>query len=151
MIMNMARRDDDYDDDDEPMQSFSAITPTRCAELLSSQSVGRVAWQGRDGLQILPVTYVYSDGRIVFRTSPDSVLSALSSPSDVVFEVDDLDQRTHRGWSVVARGQAQAVGESQQLDRPLTDAGVVPWAPGDRNVLIEITPERMTGRTVSAR
>jgi nitroimidazol reductase NimA-like FMN-containing flavoprotein (pyridoxamine 5'-phosphate oxidase superfamily) len=149
MIMDMARRDEDYDD--EPQPSFSAIAPARCAELLSTQSVGRVAWLAPDGLQILPVTYIFSDGRIVFRTSPDSVLSELSNLSDVVFEVDQIDQRNHRGWSVVARGQAQAVVEPREQDRLLTDAGVVPWAPGDRNMLIEITPGKMTGRTVSAR
>ena len=118
---------------------------------MSTQGVGRVAWLAPDGLQILPVTYVFSDGRIVFRTSPDSVLSDLSTLSDVVFEVDEIDQRNHRGWSVVARGQAQAVAEPQELDRLLTDAGLVPWAPGNRNLLLQITPVKVTGRTVSAR
>jgi uncharacterized protein len=148
MIMNMARPDDD---DDYATRSFSAIAPARCTELLSTQSVGRVAWHGPEGLQILPVTYVYYDGSIVFRTSPDSVLSDLSSSTDVVFEIDEIDQRNHRGWSVVASGRAEAVEEPQEVNRLLTDAGVVPWAPGDRNVLIQITPQKVTGRTVSAR
>jgi uncharacterized protein len=147
MIMNMARPDDD----DYATRSFSAIAPARCTELLSTQSVGRVAWHGPEGLQILPVTYVYYDGSIVFRTSPDSVLSDLSSSTDVVFEIDEIDQRNHRGWSVVASGRAEAVEEPQEVNRLLTDAGVVPWAPGDRNVLIRITPQKVTGRTVSAR
>jgi len=149
MIMNMARRDDD-DDYDAP-QSFSAISPTRCRELLSTQSVGRVAWQGSDGLQILPVTYVYYDGSIVFRTAPNSPLSELSGSTDVVFEIDEIDQRNHRGWSVVASGRAEAVDEPQEVTRLLTEAGVVPWAPGDRNMLIQITPQKVTGRTVAAR
>ncbi len=148
--MNMARRDDDYDDYEAP-KSFTAISPSRCTELLFTQSVGRVAWHGPDGLQILPVSYVYYDGRIVFRTSPNSVLSDLSSSTDVVFEIDEIDQRNHRGWSVVASGRAEAVDEPQEAERLLTDAGVVPWAPGDRNVLIQITPQKVTGRTVSAR
>lgn len=147
--MNMARRDDD-DDYDVP-QSFSAISPTRCRELLSTQSVGRVAWQGSDGLQILPVTYVYYDGSIVFRTAPNSPLSELSGSTDVVFEIDEIDQRNHRGWSVVASGRAEAVDEPQEVTRLLTEAGVVPWAPGDRNMLIQITPQKVTGRTVAAR
>ncbi len=148
--MNMGRRDDDDDDYDAP-QSFSAISPTRCAELLSTQSVGRVAWQGPHGLQILPVTYAYYEGSIVFRTAVDSVLSDLSSSTDVVFEIDEIDQHNHRGWSVVASGHAEAVAEQQEADRLLTDAGVVPWAPGLRNVLIQITPQKITGRTVAAR
>ena len=146
--MNMARRDDD--DYDAP-QSFSAISPTHCRELLSTQSVGRVAWQGSDGLQILPVTYVYYDGSIVFRTAPNSPLSELSGSTDVVFEIDEIDQRNHRGWSVVASGLAEAVDEPQEVTRLLTEAGVVPWAPGDRNMLIQITPQKITGRTVAAR
>jgi uncharacterized protein len=149
MIMNMARRDDD--DDYEAPKSFTAISPSRCTELLSTQSVGRVAWHGSDGLQILPVSYVYYDGSIVFRTSPNSVLSDLSSSTDVVFEIDEIDQRNHGGWSVVASGRAEAVDEPREAERLLTDAGVVPWAPGDRNVLIQITPQKVTGRTVAAR
>ena len=78
MIMNMARRDDD--DDYEAPKSFSAISPSRCTELMSTQSVGRVAWQGPDGLQILPVTYVYFDGSVVFRTSPNVAADLSSSP-----------------------------------------------------------------------
>ena len=147
--MNMARRDDD-DDYDAP-QSLSAISPTRCRELLSTQSVGRVAWQGSDGLQILPVTYVYYDGSIVFRTAPNSPLSELSGSTDVVFEIDEIDQRNHRGWSVVASGRAEAVDEPREVTRLLTEAGVVPWAPGDRKMLIQITPQKVTGRTVAAR
>jgi uncharacterized protein len=150
MIMNMARRDDDDDDYDAP-QSFSAIGPTRCRELLSTQSVGRVAWQGSDGLQILPVTYVYYEGSIVFRTSPNSSLSELGGSTDVVFEIDEIDQRNHRGWSVVASGRAEAVDEPKELNRLLIDAGVVPWAPGGRNMLIQISLRKVTGRTVAAR
>ena len=92
--MDMARRDED-DDDYESPDRFSAISPTRCTELLSSQSVGRVAWQSTHGLQILPVTYAYYEGTIIFRTSPNSVLSDLSDLSEVVFEIDELDQRSH--------------------------------------------------------
>jgi uncharacterized protein len=149
MIMNMARPDDD--DDDYATPSFSAISHSRCTELLSTQSIGRVAWQGPKGLQILPVTYAYYDGSIVFRTSPNSVLSDLSSSTEVVFEIDEIDQRNHRGWSVVASGKAEAVEEPLEVNRLLTDAGVVPWAPGERNMLIQITPQKITGRTVAAR
>ena len=125
--------------------------PTRCRELPSTQSVGRVAWQGSDGLQILPVTYVYYDGSIVFRTAPNSLLSELSGSTDVVFEIDEIDQRNHRGWSVGASGGAEAVDEPREVTRLLIEAGVVPWAPGDRNMLIQITPQKVTGRTVAAR
>jgi nitroimidazol reductase NimA-like FMN-containing flavoprotein (pyridoxamine 5'-phosphate oxidase superfamily) len=137
--------------DDEPASEFRAISPTHCQELLESQSVGRIAWQAADGPQILPVTYAWHDGTIIFRTSPYGVLSELIRPTEVALEIDELDQNNRRGWSVVVQGRAQAVAEPDELVRMWTVGGVVPWAAGVRNVFIQITPHKVTGRVVAAR
>ena len=137
--------------DQESRQEFAPISPDRCRELLESQSIGRVAWQAADGPQILPVTYAWYEGTIIFRTSPYSVLSELVRPTEVALEIDDLDQKSHRGWSVVVQGRAQGVAEPDRLVRMWTVGGVVPWAPGVRNVFIQIVPHRVTGRVVAAR
>jgi uncharacterized protein len=137
--------------DDDPTSEFRAITPGRCEELLQSQSVGRVAWQAADGLQILPVTYAWYEGTIIFRTSPYGVLSELIRPTEVALEIDELDQNNRRGWSVVVKGRAQGVAEPDRLVRLWTVGGVVPWASGVRNVFIQITPQRVSGRVVAAR
>lgn len=137
--------------DDEPTGEFRAITPARCQELLQNQSVGRIAWQAADGPQILPVTYAWHEGTIIFRTSPHGVLSELVRPTDVALEIDELDQDSRRGWSVVVQGRAQGVAEPDQLERMWTAGGVVPWAAGVRNVFIQVTPRRVTGRVVAAR
>jgi uncharacterized protein len=137
--------------DDESTSEFHAISPARCEELLESQSIGRVAWQAADGPQILPVTYAWYEGTIIFRTSPYSVLSELVRPTEVALEIDDLDQKSRRGWSVVVQGRAQGVAEPDRLVRMWTVGGVVPWASGVRNVFIQIVPHRVTGRVVAAR
>jgi nitroimidazol reductase NimA-like FMN-containing flavoprotein (pyridoxamine 5'-phosphate oxidase superfamily) len=137
--------------DDDSTSEFRAITPARCEELLQSQSVGRVAWQAADGPQILPVTYAWHEGTIIFRTSPYGVLSELIRPTEVALEIDDLDQNSRRGWSVVVQGRAQGVAEPDQLVRMWTVGSVVPWARGVRNVFIQITPYKVTGRVVAAR
>jgi nitroimidazol reductase NimA-like FMN-containing flavoprotein (pyridoxamine 5'-phosphate oxidase superfamily) len=137
--------------DDEPTGEFRAITQARCEELLQSQSVGRIAWQAADGLQILPVTYAWHEGTIIFRTSPYGVLSELVRPTDVALEIDELDQDSRRGWSVVVQGRAQGVAEPDQLVRMWTVGGVVPWAAGVRNVFIQVAPRRVSGRVVTAR
>ena len=116
-----------------------------------SQTIGRVAWQAADGPQILPVTYAWHDGTIIFRTSPYGVLSELVRPTDVALEIDELDQESRQGWSVVVQGRAQGVAEPDQLVRMWTVGGVVPWASGIRNVFIQIIPRRITGRAVLAR
>ncbi len=137
--------------DQESRQEFAPISPDRCRELLKSQIIGRVAWQAADGPQILPVTYAWHHGTIIFRTSPYGVLSELVRPTDVALEIDELDQENRQGWSVVVQGRAQGVAEPDQLVRMWTVGGVVPWASGIRNVFIQIRPRRITGRALLAR
>ncbi len=137
--------------DEHSTDAFTPISPIRCQELLKSQNIGRVVWQAADGLQILPVTYAVHDGTIIFRTSPYGVLSELIRSTDVALEIDELDQESRRGWSVVLHGRAQGVAEPVQLVRMWTVGGVVPWASGVRNVFIQIVPHRITGREVPAR
>jgi uncharacterized protein len=137
--------------DDGSTSDFRAMSPARCQELIESQTVGRIAWQAADGPQILPVTYAWHEGTIIFRTSPYGVLSELIRPTEVALEIDELDQKNRRGWSVVVQGRSQGVAEPDQLVRMWTVGGVVPWAAGVRNVFIQITPHRVTGRVVAAR
>jgi nitroimidazol reductase NimA-like FMN-containing flavoprotein (pyridoxamine 5'-phosphate oxidase superfamily) len=136
--------------DDEVVPTFSGISRERCVELLQTQTVGRVAWQAARTTEILPVTYVWHENSVIFRTSPYGPLSELNQPTDVAFEIDDVDQQHHKGWSVVVHGRAEGVVRPDQVVRLWAVSGV-PWAPGIRNLLIRITPTRLTGRQVSAR
>ena len=137
--------------DEDSTDEFTLLSRSRCQELLESQSIGRVAWQAADGPQILPVTYAYHDGTIIFRTSPYGVLSELVRPTDVALEIDELDQESRQGWSVLVQGRAQGIAEPDQLVRMWAVGGVVPWASGVRNVFIQIIPHRITGRIALAR
>ena len=121
-----------------------------CLRLLAEARVGRLGFTTPTGPQILPVTYAWHQGMIIFRTSPYGVLSELIRPTAVAFEVDELDQVNRRGWSVVVQGRAQGVAEPDQLVRMWTVGSVVPWAAGVRNVFIQITPHKVTGRVVAA-
>jgi len=49
------------------------------------------------------------------------------------------------------RDGAQGVAEPDQLVKMWTVGGVVPWASEVRNVFIQITPRKITGRVVAAR
>ena len=136
--------------DEDSTDEFKPVSPRRCQELLESQSIGRVAWQAADGPQILPATYAYHDGTIIFRTSPYGVLSELVRPTDVALEIDELDQESRQGWSVVVQGRAQGIAEPDQLVRMWTVGGVVPWASGV-GTYSSRHPRRITGRIAAAR
>lgn len=121
------------------------IDPDECRRLLAAAVVGRVAWVSRAaGLQVLPVNYALADGRIVFTVAQESVLSELSQPVDVAFQVDDLDPTTATGWSILVQGRTVA------FDGDAVSLRALPWAPGSREVAVAIEPGSVSGRSVSA-
>jgi nitroimidazol reductase NimA-like FMN-containing flavoprotein (pyridoxamine 5'-phosphate oxidase superfamily) len=130
--------------------AFRALTQSECEERLAQQSAGRVAWDAPDGPVVLPVSYQLHLGRVSFRTSPYGALSCLAEPTNVAFEVDEIDAAAGTGWSVLVRGRAQAVTSSYELSTLWGLEGVVPWATGSRNLFIAIEPRSTSGRMVRA-
>ena len=101
--------------------------------------MGRIAWTAADGPQLFPVSYVWHDGQVIFRTSPYGVLSELVQRTAVVFEVDDIDQERRLGWSILVRGCAAGIAPDE-LTRPAVMTAALPWASGHRNLIIAVTP-----------
>lgn len=148
--MNIRFSTDDHtrsaEDMSYPAPRVRTISGRECTDLLTTHHVGRVAWSSTTGPQMLPVSYAWSMGSIAFRTSPYGLLSQLIRPTQVVFEIDELDQRLRSGWSVVVHGRAEAVASPAELIQLWTVDGITPWANGIRNLFIAIQPELISGR-----
>jgi uncharacterized protein len=136
------------DSDDRSERHFEALGREQCLDLLDSNHLGRVAWQAADLPQILPVTYATHQGSVYFRTTPDGILSELAQPTRVALEVDELDQQTRSGWSIVLHGRTSAVSEPDALADLWAADSLVPWAGGNRTLFICIRPDRVSGRVV---
>jgi uncharacterized protein len=136
------------DEDDRSERHFEAIGREQCLDLVESNHLGRVAWQAADLPQILPVTYAMYQGLVYFRTTPDGILSELAQPTRVALEVDELDQQTRSGWSIVLHGRTSAVSEPDALADLWAADSLVPWASGNRTLFICIRPDRVSGRVV---
>jgi nitroimidazol reductase NimA-like FMN-containing flavoprotein (pyridoxamine 5'-phosphate oxidase superfamily) len=136
------------DSDDRSERTFEALGREQCLDLLESNHLGRVAWQAADLPQILPVTYAMHQGSVYFRTTPDGILSELAQPTRVALEVDELDQQTRSGWSIVLQGRTSAVSEPDALANLWAADSLVPWAGGNRTLFICIRPDRVSGRVV---
>jgi nitroimidazol reductase NimA-like FMN-containing flavoprotein (pyridoxamine 5'-phosphate oxidase superfamily) len=132
--------------DANPNRRSGRLTQPECIGLLETHSLGRVAWQAADNQQVIPITYIFRSGAAFFRTSPQGILSELMRPTDVALEVDDLDHNKRTGWTVIVYGRAKAVAAPAELVGKGGIDDVLPWAPGVRNLLIQITPSRITGR-----
>jgi nitroimidazol reductase NimA-like FMN-containing flavoprotein (pyridoxamine 5'-phosphate oxidase superfamily) len=111
---------------------------------MGSTSVGRIALVDEDGPVVLPVNYVMDGETVLFRTSPANSIARHLDDARVAFEVDEFDDYTQSGWSVVVRGVASFV-PADELDRD-EQSGPFPWADGVRTLVVRVTPLSITGR-----
>ncbi|MFE0350843.1 pyridoxamine 5'-phosphate oxidase family protein [Streptomyces griseoluteus] len=125
------------------------LAPEECRSLLSTHGVGRIAVRGTDGRPaVVPVNYDVSDGAIVFRTAPDSVVAA-GAGTEVAFEVDRLDEAMSQGWSVLVVGPASMVTDTDVMRRLARHAHSTPWAGGERDMWMSLRPTSLTGRRIT--
>jgi nitroimidazol reductase NimA-like FMN-containing flavoprotein (pyridoxamine 5'-phosphate oxidase superfamily) len=119
-----------------------------CTRLLAERSVGRVAWTGPAGPTVLPVNYVVVDDGIWFRTTAHSSLATEVDDQPVAFQVDEVDEFTRSGWSVLARGTAHVVFDAARL--PRTWSGPETWPSGAHALYVVIEPHVVTGKRLFA-
>ena len=117
-----------------------------CRELLSAGVVGRVSVCTPVGPHIVPVNYAVVDESVVLRTSPYSVLGSHARGSILAFEIDEFDYERQRGWSVVARGRADAVTAAEELDHIRRVWEPRTWASSQRNLYLRVKWSELTGR-----
>lgn len=125
---------------------LSEVPAGECRDLMGSTSVGRVAFVDEDGPVVLPVNYVLDGEHVLFRTSPHNAIARYVDSAMVAFEVDEFDDFTQSGWSVLVRGMAAFIDPDElsadEARRPC------PWADGVRNLIVRITPVKLTGRRI---
>jgi nitroimidazol reductase NimA-like FMN-containing flavoprotein (pyridoxamine 5'-phosphate oxidase superfamily) len=124
---------------------FGALDREECLLLVRWESVGRLA-VARHGFApvVVPVNFVLDGDTILFRTDVgDTTLRLFENPAS--FQVDRFDWYRRIGWSVLIQGNAQLL-TPEEADALDTD--VVPWAPGERDLVVRIVPESISGRRV---
>jgi hypothetical protein len=130
---------------------FEELSIEECRELLGTTTIGRVGFASSGGQLILPVNFSFSAGAVIFRTAATGPLAELASGADdVAFEVDYSGTHSRRGWSVLLNGSAAAV-DAAEVPISTGDPAqqVEPWAEGERELLIRLSPRTITGRRVS--
>ena len=128
--------------------SLVELSRQECFELLAEKVVGRVAYVDDDGPVVLPVNYVLDNETVLFRTSASSLLAAHLRDGTVAFQVDEVDEVTEYGWSVLLRGVATL--EQPKGTGPANHPRPSPWVQGSRNLVVRISPHMLTGRRLLA-
>ncbi len=122
------------------------LSRDRCEELLREHHFGRVAFTAWDGTHILPVSYVFWSGQVVFRTSDEGRLARLRSRTQVAFEIDAIDPERGMAWDVLVRGPSLEITNNWQVGQIWGNPDLIPWMPDMRPLIIAIEPESITGR-----
>ena len=120
------------------------LTPQQCWDLVTQKVVGRVAWCGPQGPTVIPVNFTADGTHVHIRTAAYSTLVQQADDSQVAFEVDDIDEESHAGWSVLMRGRARTHYQDRDPDRaPDT------WVAGARFFRVTIEVDEITGRRLT--
>lgn len=130
---------------------FSEIPEDECLQLLSQRSVGRLAVVRKGRPLVFPVNYAFDGEVVVFRTDPGQKLSG-SPLRKIAFQIDDVDEATGTGWSVLLQGYGYEITNAvDQRSEARLKLPVTPMVPGERRHWIEIIPETITGRRIALR
>ena len=134
---------------DDSEAELRVLPAEECYRLLATHEIGRIGVNAEHYPLILPVNYALDGTTIVFRTGSGIILQA-AEHANVTFEVDDIDRRSRSGWSVLVRGQAEAVGSGhrEELVASTRATGVEPWAPGDRGHWLRLIAHDISGRRI---
>ena len=128
--------------------SLQELSREECFELLVEKVVGRVAYVNDDGPVVLPVNYVVDRESVLFRTSATGTMAGHLRDGTVSFQVDEVDEVTESGWSVLLRGEATF--EQPKGTDPANQPRPSPWVQGSRNLVVRIRPQLVTGRRLLA-
>ena len=112
-----------------------------CWQLLTTTPVGRIAWTTSTGPVVVPVNFAVDGRTIKIRTAAYSAMVQKADVERVAFQVDRIDEATHTGWSVLARGRAEV-----RYGEPEDDSGPEPWPRGPRSATVVIDVDEITGR-----
>lgn len=132
------------------MGELRTLTESECRAHLAQHRTGRVAVVAPDGPHIIPVSYALVDEQVIFRTSPTTLLAAHGPGAVLAFEVERTDGASRSGWSVVARGPADLLLDTREIDHVRRVWEPVPWADGDRDLYLRLSVRELTGRSVGA-
>ena len=125
---------------------LAELSSEECWHHLRSGVIGRLAVNNGNQPDVFPVNYVVDTDRIVIQTAEGTKLAAAMASGNVAFEIDQIDEASRTGWSVVVHGIANEPKALASLMRD-QELDLRPWAGAEgKHRFIEIVPTRLHGR-----
>jgi nitroimidazol reductase NimA-like FMN-containing flavoprotein (pyridoxamine 5'-phosphate oxidase superfamily) len=119
-------------------------------ELLASERLGRLVYNGPDGPTALPVVYKVDAGSLVLGTwdpilfDEDLRTGIAYADYQVAVEVDQIDMPSREGWFVLVRGAAHHL-DTEAERAPFIHTGLEPSVQGVPAHFIRVNPTSIWG------
>ncbi|MCU1450322.1 MAG: hypothetical protein JWP02_2492 [Acidimicrobiales bacterium] len=123
---------------------LEVLAEPECQRLLHSVSFGRVGVATAGVAMILPVNYAMVGDDVVFFTGRGLKLRTAQTQKTMTFQIDAYDAETQSGWSVLVVGNAEEVDTAELYGRRAKV--LAPAAPGERQNIVRIRTDMVTGR-----
>jgi nitroimidazol reductase NimA-like FMN-containing flavoprotein (pyridoxamine 5'-phosphate oxidase superfamily) len=132
-----------------PDETLESLDPRSCERLLAATAFGRLALIEGGLPRLIVLNHTVMGKHLLFRTRDDSLPARLTADGAVVpaaFEVDSALQVDKSGWSVIATGQLSREPDPEQV--AAARAHITAWAYGERDTVLRMEVEGVTGRRV---
>lgn len=126
------------------IKQTQGLDRSECLRLVASRSVGRLGLTIGALPTVIPVNYRLIGERLYFRIGDDEKLRAATTCAVVAFQVDDIDESEHGGWSVVLTGIAEPI-EHADIQERLESIGIPDWLPAARHAIVGLATDVVAG------
>ncbi len=126
----------------EADEAITVLSAEQCWNLLSGQSLGRLATSIGGRPEIFPVNFAVQGDTVLFRSAEGTKLITTVINNEVAFEVDSYDEVG--GWSVIIKGTAEILESARDVEEA-EQAPLRPWIPTLKLRFVRITPSEISG------
>jgi uncharacterized protein len=127
------------------------VDAAACARLLAATTFGRLAVVDEGKPVIIVLNHAVEGPDVLFRTGEAALIARLTAGGHAVaavYEVDSAFPVGESGWSVIAAGHLGR--ESDPAICASAQSRISAWAHGDREVVLRLRVEKLTGLHVGA-
>jgi uncharacterized protein len=128
---------------------IAELDTAACGRLLAAKEFGRLAVVDAGKPMIIVLNHLVDGADILLRTRDDARLARMTADGlqiHAAFEVDSAFPVSRAGWSVIATGLLGQEADPDRVRRARTKLEV--WAQGDRDVVLRLGVNQLTGRRV---
>lgn len=101
---------------------MDTLTQEECEALLADEYVAHIAVITPEGPYVTPISHVYADGELAFRTAPGRRTEAIEVDPRVSIEVSRYDKESGNWTSAIAFGTARIIRGDELKEQSVVDA-----------------------------